>query len=56
MLPTAVAGLKRGRAETMLDEVRTAVQRWPEFAEEAKEPASMRDQIRSMHRMDFNEG
>jgi serine/threonine-protein kinase HipA len=31
----AVAGLKRGRADTILDEILAAVARWPEFAAQA---------------------
>ena len=37
--------MKRGRAETILDEVRAAVIRWPEFAEQAKVAPTWRDQI-----------
>lgn len=48
------AGLKRGRADTILDEVRAAVVRWPEYAVEAEVRASQRDQIRSTLRLDFS--
>jgi len=48
----ATAGLKRGRAETLLDEVRTAVQRWPTYAEQAGVWPRQRDQIRSALRLD----
>ncbi len=49
----ATAGLKRGRAETMLDEVRTVVQRWPTYAEQAAVWPRQRDQIRAALRLDF---
>ncbi len=47
------AGLKRGRAEALLDEVRTVVQRWPRYAEQAGVWPRQRDQIRSALRLDF---
>jgi serine/threonine-protein kinase HipA len=50
----ATAGLKRGRAETLLDEVRTVVQRWPRYAEQAGVWPRQRDQIRSALRLDFS--
>jgi serine/threonine-protein kinase HipA len=43
--------MKRGRAEIILDEVRAAVKRWPEFAEAAKLPASIQAQIQKNHRL-----
>lgn len=49
----ATAGLKRGRAETILDEVRAAAARWPEYADEAGVRPSQRDAIRSAFRLDF---
>lgn len=49
----ASAGLKRGRAEAILDEVRAAVARWPKYAEEAEVRPSQRDSIRSTLRLDF---
>lgn len=49
----ATAGLKRGRAEAMLDEVRAAVQRWPRHASQAGVSPTQRDQIRSSLRLDF---
>jgi serine/threonine-protein kinase HipA len=48
----ASAGLKRGRAETILDEVRTAVLRWPQFAAEAAVRPAQIEQIRSALRVD----
>ena len=49
----ASAGLKRGRAEAILDEVRTAVLRWPEFAQQAGVRPSQLELIRSAFRLDF---
>jgi len=45
------ANMKRGRAATILDEVRTAVKAWPTFAAEANIPGKLRDQIRRAHRL-----
>ena len=45
--------MKRGRAATILDEVRTAVKRWPKFAAEARLPERWRDKIRKTHRLSF---
>ena len=47
------AGLKRGRADVLLDAVRAAVARWPEFARAADVPSGMREQIRATHRLEF---
>ena len=49
----ATAGLKRGRAEVILDEVLIAVARWPKYAEQAGVVPSQRDAIRSTLRLDF---
>ena len=49
----ATAGLKRGRAETILDEVRAAVTRWPDYAERAGVSPTQRDRIRSTLCLDF---
>ncbi|MDE2451772.1 MAG: HipA domain-containing protein [Gammaproteobacteria bacterium] len=49
----ATASLKRGRAEAILDEVRAAVARWPEYAGQAGVRPSQRDPIRSTLRLDF---
>jgi serine/threonine-protein kinase HipA len=46
--------LKRGRARAILDEVVSAVKRWPEFAEEAKVAPAWRDAIRRTHRLEFS--
>jgi serine/threonine-protein kinase HipA len=49
----AVAGLKRGRADALLDEVRGAVARWPEFARAVDVPAAMRESIQSTLQLDL---
>ena len=45
--------MKRGRAETIVDEVRAAVKRWPEFAEQANVMEEWRDQIQHNLRLDL---
>jgi serine/threonine-protein kinase HipA len=45
--------MKRGRAERILEEVRAAVVRWPEYADEAKVSTDWREQIRSNHRLEI---
>lgn len=45
--------MKRGRAATILDEVRAAVERWPEFAAEAALSDDWRDKIQATHRLAF---
>ena len=52
----ATAGLKRGRAETILDEVRSAVKRWPAYAQQAGVWPTQRDQIRSTLRLEVAPG
>lgn len=47
------AGLKHGRADTLLEEVTTAVERWPEFAARAKVPVDVTGKIRRAHRLDL---
>ncbi len=49
----ATAGLKRGRAETILDNVRAAVTRWPKHAEQAGVPRERRRLIQSAFRLEF---
>ena len=49
----SVAGLKRGRADALIDEVCGAVSRWPEFAREAEVPAAMRESILAALRLDL---
>lgn len=48
------AQLKRGRSESMLDEVISAVDRWEEFAAEAGVAESQMDSIRNAHRLEFD--
>ena len=45
--------LKRGRAATILGEVREAVRRWSEFAAAARLADEWRDRIRNAHRLEF---
>jgi serine/threonine-protein kinase HipA len=49
------AVMKRGRAATIIEEVRGAVKRWPEFAAEANLPDEWRDNIQNTHRLSFRE-
>ncbi len=44
------AMMKRGRAGTILDEVQSAVRRWPEFAAAARLGDEWRERIGSAHR------
>lgn len=46
-----VAGMKRGRAETILGEVREAVARWPEFADEARVEEANAERMGAAHRL-----
>ena len=45
--------MKRGRAETIVDEVRSAVKRWPEFAEQSNVMKEWRNQIQHNLRLDL---
>ena len=45
--------MKRGRAATILEEVQSTVERWPEFAAEAGVPDEWRDKIQKTHRLSF---
>ena len=45
--------MKRGRAEAIVEQVRAAVLRWPEFAEQAKVSGRWSEQIRTAHRLSF---
>jgi len=47
------AGMKRGRAATILEEVHSAVKRWPQFAAEAQLTEAWRNQIQKTHRLSF---
>jgi serine/threonine-protein kinase HipA len=46
------SGLKRGREKVILNEVRNAVSRWPEFAEQAGVKERFRKEIASLHRIE----
>jgi serine/threonine-protein kinase HipA len=48
-----VAVMKRGRAETIVEEVVAAVARWPEFAAQADVAEPSREPIRKTHRLSF---
>ncbi|MFT7640971.1 MAG: serine/threonine-protein kinase HipA, partial [Pirellulaceae bacterium] len=45
--------MKRGRADAIVDEVRSAVAQWPEHAAEAKVSETWQEQIRRNHRLEF---
>ena len=47
--------MKRGRSKTILEEVRAAVKRWPEFAARAKISDKWRDKIQRSHKLFFPE-
>jgi serine/threonine-protein kinase HipA len=49
------AQMKRGRAAAILEEVQTAVKRWPEFAAAARLADEWRDKIQNAHRLSFPE-
>ncbi len=45
--------MKRGRAETIIEEVQTAVKRWPDFAAEARLGTEWGERIGAQHRLGF---
>jgi serine/threonine-protein kinase HipA len=45
--------MKRGRAETIVDEVRAVVAKWPDYAEQAQVAHGWRKQIQRAHRLEF---
>lgn len=47
------AGLKRGRAETLYEEVRAAVVRWRDFAAKAKLGADLAEKLRRAQRLEL---
>jgi serine/threonine-protein kinase HipA len=47
------AVMKRGRAETIIEEVKAAVRRWPEFAAQARVADEWRERIQKNHRLGF---
>ena len=55
LLCARVAGLARGRAVSIIEEVRTAVLRWPEFAAAAQIAPDWQAQIASHHRLTLPE-
>ncbi|MBI3886729.1 MAG: type II toxin-antitoxin system HipA family toxin [Opitutae bacterium] len=50
------ASMKRGRAGAIIEEVQTAVARWPEFAALARVDADWRKKIQKTHRLKFPAG
>ena len=48
--------MKRGRAETIVEQVTAAVRRWPEFAAAGGLADNRRDRIRESHRLNFAPG
>ncbi len=50
------AMMKRGRAESIVEEVRAAVAQWPEFAEQAEVSKEWRKQIQRNHRLELPQG
>ena len=51
-----VASMKRGRAEVIIDEVRSVVARWPEYADGAGVPGPVRDQVGKVLRLENGVG
>ena len=45
--------MKRGRAEAIVEEVRAAVAKWPDYAEQAQVAKTWRKQIQNSFRLDF---
>jgi serine/threonine-protein kinase HipA len=45
--------MKRGRAETIVEEVRAAVAQWPDYAEQAQVMSDWRKQIQRHQRLDL---
>jgi serine/threonine-protein kinase HipA len=48
-----IALMKRGRAETIVEGVRAAVAKWPEYAEQAEVRSGWRRRIERHHRLDL---
>jgi len=46
--------MKRGRAQTIMNEVENAVKRWPEFAAQAQVANKASRQIQETHRLNFS--
>ena len=47
------AGLKQGRADSLLEEVAAVVERWPEFAAQATLADDITEKIGKAHRLDL---
>ncbi len=47
------AGLKRGRADALLEEVRAAIAQWPHFSGKAKLDGQVAEKIAKLHRMEL---
>ena len=45
--------MKRGRAEAIVEEVRAAVAKWPEYAERARVMSEWCKQIQGSHRLEI---
>jgi serine/threonine-protein kinase HipA len=45
--------MKRGRAEAIVEEVRAAVAKWPDYAEQAQVMSDWRKPIQHNHRLDL---
>jgi hypothetical protein len=45
--------LEDGRDETIVEEVRAAVMKWPDYAEDAKVADEWREQIQQNHCLEF---
>jgi len=45
--------MKRGRAEAIVEEVRAAVAKWPDYAEQALVTSDWHEQIQRNHRLQF---
>ena len=46
--------MKRGRADAIIDEVRSVLERWPQYADESGVAPERRDHIARTLRLDFN--
>jgi serine/threonine-protein kinase HipA len=47
------ARMKRGRAQAIVEEVRAAVARWPQYAERAQVPSAWSEPIQGSHRLEI---
>jgi serine/threonine-protein kinase HipA len=44
--------MKRGRGEAIVEQVRAAVSKWPDYAEQAQVDRQWREQIQQSHRLE----